>query len=131
MCYNLKISIISNAQFYTPLLFDALIGKSLSELNICTDCAIWSYILKEGKPSQRLYELSANHLFKIRRIDTGLGQNSCSKAVLLQQCQQQVLRLKLLVTGIFGELLSGDDGGPGFFSELFRRGLHSGVVELE
>lgn len=66
---GLKISIISNAQFYTPLLFDALIGKSLSELNICTDCAIWSYILKEGKPSQRLYELSANHLFKIYQID--------------------------------------------------------------
>ena len=64
-----KISIISNAQFYTPLLFDALIGKSLSELNICTDCAIWSYILKEGKPSQRLYELSANHLVKIYQID--------------------------------------------------------------
>ena len=63
-----KISIISNAQFYTPLLFDALIGKSLSELNICTDCAIWSYILKEGKPSQRLYELSANHLFEIYQI---------------------------------------------------------------
>ena len=66
---GLKISIISNAQFYTPLLFDALIGKSLSELNICTDCAIWSYILKEGKPSQRLYESSANHLFKIHQID--------------------------------------------------------------
>ena len=66
---GLKISIISNAQFYTPLLFDALIGKSLSELNICMDCAIWSYILREGKPSQRLYELSANHLFKIYQID--------------------------------------------------------------
>lgn len=66
---GLKISIISNAQFYTPLLFDALIGKSLSELNICMDCAIWSYILKEGKPSQRLYESSANHLFKIHQID--------------------------------------------------------------
>lgn len=66
---GLKISIISNAQFYTPLLFDALIGKSLSELNICMDCAIWSYVLREAKPSQRLYELSANHLFRIYQID--------------------------------------------------------------
>ena len=66
---GLKISIISNAQFYTPLLFDALIGKCLSELNICLECAIWSYVLRESKPSQRLYELSANHLFKIYQID--------------------------------------------------------------
>ena len=66
---GLKISIISNAQFYTTMLFDALIGKSLNELNICMKCAIWSYVLREGKPSKRLYELSAANLFKFYQID--------------------------------------------------------------
>lgn len=56
------LSIISNAQFYTPLLFEAYLGKDLEALNFCTNSAVWSYAELEGKPSTRLYQLSAERL---------------------------------------------------------------------
>lgn len=55
-------SIISNAQFYTPLLFEAYLGKSLQELGFCEKCSVWSYELLEGKPSQTLYKKAAANL---------------------------------------------------------------------
>tara|TARA_R100000027_G_scaffold34143_1_gene24972 strand:+ start:9814 stop:10689 length:876 start_codon:yes stop_codon:yes gene_type:complete len=49
-------SIVSNAQFFTPLLFPALTGKSLSELHIQESTCIWSFEQREAKPSTRLFE---------------------------------------------------------------------------
>jgi len=49
-------SIVSNAQFFTPLLFPALIGRSLPELGFEDSLCIWSYQLREAKPSPRLFE---------------------------------------------------------------------------
>ena len=46
-------SIVSNAQFFTPLLFPALTGKSLSELHIQESTCIWSFEQREAKPSTR------------------------------------------------------------------------------
>ena len=59
---GLVLSIISNAQFYTPLLFEAFLGKTPAELGFCPDCNVWSYAELEGKPSQRLYQLAAERL---------------------------------------------------------------------
>lgn len=59
---QLVTSIISNAQFYTPLLFNAYFGKSLNELGFCEECSVWSYKLLEGKPSQILYKRAASNL---------------------------------------------------------------------
>jgi putative hydrolase of the HAD superfamily len=56
------LSIISNAQFYTPLLFEAFLGQSNEELGFCCACNVWSYTELEGKPSRRLYELAAQKL---------------------------------------------------------------------
>ena len=67
---QLVTSIISNAQFYTPLLFDAYFGKSLKELGFCEECAVWSYKLLEGKPSKALYELAASRLLDHHGIET-------------------------------------------------------------
>lgn len=58
------LSIISNAQFYTPLLFEAFLGKTIEELGFCPNCNVWSYAELEGKPSQRLYQLAAERLKK-------------------------------------------------------------------
>lgn len=49
------LGIISNAQFFTPLLFDAFLGKGPVALGFAEDCCIWSYELLEAKPSTRLY----------------------------------------------------------------------------
>jgi len=59
---GLILSIISNAQFYTPLLFEAFLGKTIYELGFCPKCNVWSYEELEGKPSQRLYQLAAERL---------------------------------------------------------------------
>jgi len=65
---GLVLSIISNAQFYTPLLFDAFLGQSIDELGFCSDCNVWSYAELEGKPSQRLYQLAAERLGKHHKL---------------------------------------------------------------
>lgn len=66
---GLLLSIISNAQFCTPLLFDTYLEKNLEGLGFLLDCAVWSYEQLEGKPSVRLYELSAELLKTRHGID--------------------------------------------------------------
>jgi len=49
-------SIVSNAQFFTPAFFPALLGKSLSGLHFDMDSCVWSFAEREAKPSPRLFE---------------------------------------------------------------------------
>lgn len=70
---GLVLSIISNAQFYTPLLFDAFLGKSIEALGFCPACNVWSYAELEGKPSQQLYRLASERL----RAHHGIGPDQC------------------------------------------------------
>tara|TARA_R110002096_G_scaffold119826_4_gene259644 strand:+ start:138 stop:1010 length:873 start_codon:yes stop_codon:yes gene_type:complete len=53
---GIPMGIISNAQFYTPPIFEALMKKSLTDLGFEQDLLIFSYEHGEGKPSLRLYE---------------------------------------------------------------------------
>lgn len=53
---RLPLGIVSNAQFYTPIMLEALCGASLEELGFVDTWRIWSYEHREGKPSTRLYE---------------------------------------------------------------------------
>ena len=53
---GLLLGIVSNAQFYTPLLFEAFLGATVEELGFKEDCCVWSYREREGKPSTALYE---------------------------------------------------------------------------
>lgn len=59
---NLVLGIVSNAQFFTPLFFPALVGASLQELQFSQSCSVWSYQLREGKPSVELYAVLADNL---------------------------------------------------------------------
>ena len=56
------MSIISNAQFYSPLLFDTFLNQDFQQLGFCPECSVWSYDMLEGKPSKHLYEVSASLL---------------------------------------------------------------------
>lgn len=67
------MSIISNAQFYTPLLFQAFLGQKTEALGFCGDCNVWSYAELEGKPSRRLYEIAAQKIGEHH----GLGPEAC------------------------------------------------------
>jgi putative hydrolase of the HAD superfamily len=52
---GLVLGIVSNAQFYTPLMLEAFFGCSLERAGFDTRCCGWSYRLLEGKPSTRVY----------------------------------------------------------------------------
>ena len=50
------LGIVSNSQFYTPLMFDAMLGASIDELGFDEKLCHWSYRYLIGKPSLMLYE---------------------------------------------------------------------------
>ncbi|MDF1813135.1 MAG: HAD family hydrolase [Verrucomicrobiales bacterium] len=56
------LGIISNAQFYTPLLFPALQNQTLEQLGFDPCAMVFSYQIREGKPSRKLYSLLAKNL---------------------------------------------------------------------
>ncbi len=59
---GLIMGIVSNAQFFTPLLFDALLGKNLASLGFDSDACVYSYQLRRAKPSVKLYEILQSKL---------------------------------------------------------------------
>jgi putative hydrolase of the HAD superfamily len=56
------LGIISNAQFFTPLLFDAFLGASPENLGFDSELLIYSYVLREAKPSPRLFMKALDRL---------------------------------------------------------------------
>lgn len=50
------LGIVSNAQFYTPLVIHALLGTTLAELGFDPRLCAWSYRHLEAKPSTRLFQ---------------------------------------------------------------------------
>jgi putative hydrolase of the HAD superfamily len=67
---GLVLGIVSNAQFYTPLLFSAFFEQSVDDLGFDSDCCIWSYEELKAKPSADLFPtvekyLNQNHGIKL------------------------------------------------------------------
>ncbi len=61
---RLPMGIISNAQFYTPFLFSALLDTSLDELGFVENFMFFSYRLGYGKPSPRMFDRARSALGK-------------------------------------------------------------------
>ena len=59
---NLILGIVSNAQFFTPIVLEALSGKPFEASSFYPECIIMSYQLLEAKPSQRLFCVLADVL---------------------------------------------------------------------
>jgi len=59
---GLPLGIVSNAQFYTPLMFPAFLGRELEPLGFKRDLQVFSFEEREGKPSTALYEKLAGRL---------------------------------------------------------------------
>lgn len=53
------LGLISNAQVFTPLLFDVLLGMSLSDLGFNENLLIFSYAFGRAKPSVSLFHYAA------------------------------------------------------------------------
>lgn len=59
---NIEQGIISNSQFYTPLLLEALSGKSLSELGFNSSLLHWSFEEEMKKPGLQFYKLAVKKI---------------------------------------------------------------------
>ena len=59
---GLTMALVSNAQFYTPLLFPALLEKEAHELGFSEDCIWYSYQHRHAKPGSFLFENLASAL---------------------------------------------------------------------
>jgi putative hydrolase of the HAD superfamily len=68
----LVLGLISNAQFYTPLLFRAFFGGCPEEIGFDPALLIYSFEIGEAKPAKRLFTLAADRLAK-----RGIKPGSC------------------------------------------------------
>jgi putative hydrolase of the HAD superfamily len=59
---HILMGIISNAQFYTPHLFSALLDGTLEDLGFKNELLLFSYRLGYGKPSAGVFESAAREL---------------------------------------------------------------------
>ncbi len=59
---GIKMGIVSNAQFYTPLILQILFGASLAKLGFDRSLCIWSYRFGRAKPSPDLLNLALKRL---------------------------------------------------------------------
>ncbi|MDX1639229.1 MAG: HAD family hydrolase [Balneolaceae bacterium] len=67
------MGIISNSQFYTPLAFEALSNRSVTEAGFDPDLLVWSYQASVKKPSVHFYKrfaeaLSSKHNMKPQQV---------------------------------------------------------------
>jgi putative hydrolase of the HAD superfamily len=67
---NLPLGLVSNAQFFTPLLFPAHLEVSLETLGFEDALCVFSYEMLEAKPSRRLYQRVVSELAR-RGIEPG------------------------------------------------------------
>jgi putative hydrolase of the HAD superfamily len=68
---GLALGIVSNAQFYTPLMLEAFLGAPLPELGFDPGCCAFSYRLLEAKPSTRIYREALAGLAQRHGIEPG------------------------------------------------------------
>lgn len=59
---ELVLGIVSNAQFFTPLLFPALVGKALEDFGFVAELMYFSYEHRQAKPGNFLYRLASEQL---------------------------------------------------------------------
>ncbi len=59
---NLPMGIVSNAQFFTPLLFEWFLDASLEELGFHPNLIFLSYRIRHAKPSTKAFEQAATAL---------------------------------------------------------------------
>ncbi|NEX16006.1 MAG: HAD family hydrolase [Halochromatium sp.] len=59
---GLVLGIVSNAQFYTPLILQAFLGQPPAALGLEPCCSAWSYQLRQAKPSTAIYQIALDGL---------------------------------------------------------------------
>ncbi len=65
---GILLGVISNAQFFTPVLFEVFFGRTLGELGFSRNLVIFSFLHGAAKPSALLFSRAADSL-KRRKIE--------------------------------------------------------------
>lgn len=68
---GIPLGIVSNAQFFTPLLFEAFLGADAESLGFLPELCVYSFREGRAKPSPRLFEKAAEGL---RRLGMEAGE---------------------------------------------------------
>ncbi|MGJ3244162.1 MAG: HAD family hydrolase [Opitutales bacterium] len=68
---GLPVGIASNAQFYTPIMLEALATTPMTDLGIDPACSVWSYRERIAKPSESLYRKLARRFRRGHRLEPG------------------------------------------------------------
>jgi putative hydrolase of the HAD superfamily len=63
-----QLGIVSNAQFYTPIMLAGLLGTELPAMGFEDPLCVWSYRERQGKPSPHLFEKATDALQRHHRI---------------------------------------------------------------
>lgn len=66
---GVALGIVSNAQFYTPLLFSAFFEQTVEETGFDPECCVWSYKELKAKPSADLFPKAGKFLKKNHGIE--------------------------------------------------------------
>lgn len=66
--HDLVLGIVSNAQFYTPLILEAFLGQPPAALGLESGCSAWSYQLREAKPATAIYQVALDGLARSHGI---------------------------------------------------------------
>lgn len=61
---GIRLGIVSNAQFYTPLILEALFGNPVEEMGFDPELCVWSYQVLHAKPSIELFRMLETDLHK-------------------------------------------------------------------
>ncbi len=59
---GLRLGIVSNAQFYTPLIIEALLDGPAEKLGFDPDLCVWSYKTLRAKPDRQLFQTLENKI---------------------------------------------------------------------
>lgn len=85
--------IISNAQFFTPLLFPALTGKTLEEWGIKDSFCQWSYVLERAKPDPKMFLNLLSDLNECYTIDASevlyIGNDMLNDILTASSCNMR------------------------------------------
>ncbi len=65
---EMELGIVSNSQFYTPLMFDALLDRSLDDFGFNGHWCAWSFRERESKPSPFMFTLVLDALDRYHGI---------------------------------------------------------------
>jgi putative hydrolase of the HAD superfamily len=96
---KVKLGIVSNAQFYTPLLLEALWGSSPETLGFASEMIFYSFEEGSAKPGPQLYE-------KAFRTLKGLGVDPMNTLMIGNSVANDILPAQK--TGFMTALFAGD-----------------------